>query len=433
MGINRDNRTRQSTSLIDRIRKSQASLKGKRSKIFKDDVDIEIYRPKAGKHIIDVIPYAAGDNDVVSSQGEETYTFAYESHRIGANNGVEVICPGMFDKPCPVCEMVSSMDWDTEEDLIRQYKSRKRNLYNVIVHTSKEEKAKGIQVFDAANFYFESQIVEIAVVAARDGEEETIIDFAHPKKGKSIRWTIKSGNPFDEWKGHAFLDRNYKIDKDILRQAYCLDELIVIKSYNEIKKILDGVLEEENNSTSKEEEENINFSEIIRKLEDVEDMEELIDLVDDYDLDEHDFEGIDEDNPFEEEKAKLNAYLGNDTKSFSTNIFDKEEVLAELKEVKDFKALRKFIKLYDEIDFSIDKENKFLKEKSKLRKYIKGLEINKPEIINSDDLVDMSFEELIEIAQTDQFADRLDIEDYTEEDIEELVDDLKDIIDDIPF
>lgn len=447
MGIDRTNRVKQSSSLIDRIRKSQASLRGRKSKIFRDDIDFEIYRPKAGKHIIDIIPYKAGENDNVVDPGDDTYTFAYISHRIGVNNGIEVICPGMYDKPCPVCEMVNGMDWDTEEDLIKQYKAKKRNLYNVVVHTSKEEKAKGIQVFDVPNFYFESQIVEIAIVAARDGEDETIIDFAHTKKGKSIRWTIKAGKPFDEWKGYAFLDRNYKIDKEIVRQAYCLDELVVIKSYDEIKKILDGHLEEESqeeNITQQKEDKKINFSEILRKLADIEDLEELEDLVDDYDLEDHGFKGVDSDNSFEEEKAKLKSFLNKDSKPDDVEAggFPKDEILAKIKEAEDNDDLIDIVDDYDLEDHGfeeIDEDKDFKDEKKRLRKWTKDFTFIKEynsddnKQIETKDLEDMSFEDLKTFSQTPRFSNRIDLEDYEEDDRNELIEDMKNVIDDIPF
>lgn len=496
---NRMNRDTKSSALIRRMKKSMDSLKGKKSAIFRNDIDIEIYRPKAGEHVIDIIPYRAGQNDTYCDPGEETYTFAYKYHRIGAS-GQEIICPTMFGKPCPACEYGNEL-YQAGNEESKKFYARTRHLYNIVCRSSSEEKAKGVQVWDVSSFYFEEKLLAIAKIPALDGEPEKIIDFADPKRGKSIKFKIvgaASKNDFDEYLGHGFIDRRYKIDKDILNEAKVLDELIVILSYNEIKKMLDGLAKDDSDNDSGEETGKLDKPGLLNQVKEIDDIIDLDDFVDDNGLVLHGFEPIDTNLSLEEEKARLLDFLGgskqkqkagnqsegndllnllkkiddivdleefcydhleklgysdfNEDNSFEEELekaasfiqgqqssgsgdsgISKEQLLSALKEIKDTKELKKFVKKNLE-GFKLDRSETLSKQKLEVKKHIKaitGATGNKPYF---DSIEKMSFEEMIEFVKGNEtLSEKLGVEYYDPEDREELLLDIKQNWDDIPF
>lgn len=529
MSLDRSKRMTASEAIIARIKKSRAMAGGRRSAIFRDDFDGNIYKPDYGLHLIDIILYLAGDKDPDCPKGQETYTFTYFMHNTGPAK-TQVICPTMYKKPCPICEMLSTLTKGVKEDekIYQLYKMKKRNLYNVVVHDSKEERRKGVQVFDESDWYFESNLRAIAIQAAREGGEEKIVDFTDEEKGKSIQFeNIKksSKDSFDIWKGHSFQDRDYKIDDKIKKQVYCLDQIVKVLSYEEIKSILDGSLpgaadynyEDDNqssNSSTSQDTEEVDFQAVMNKvLSEAEDADDLEDISDDHKLEEYGFEGIDTDNDFDSEKEKIIAFLAKMMKpasnatSSENSGFDKEEILSKIKAAedhnklddivddynlddlgfedidddKDFseerKRLKKWVKSYTPVSneeanyIDIDKEkvlskikkaktieklqkiidkfnlsqiykdfdssNDILKERVKLKKFIKAYgsdsKVEQKKEITVDDINKMDFQTLLDFAK-ENYSHRVDIDYYDDEDdLEELREDVLKACDDIPF
>lgn len=500
---NRMNRDTKSSALIRRMKKSMDTLKGKKSAIFKTDIDLEIFRPKSGEHVVDIIPYKAGKNDTFCDPGEETYTFSYKHHRIGPG-GQDIICPSMYGKPCPACEYGNEL-YKNGDDESKKFYARTRHLYNIVCRSSSEEKAKGVQVWDVSSFYFEEKLLAIAKIPALDGEPEKIIDFADPKRGKSVKFKIvgaASKNDFDEYLGHGFIDRRYQIDKDVLREAKTLDELVVILSYNEIKKILDGVISTK--SENEEESKKLDKEKLLEEVNGIDDIIDLDDFADDNGLELYGFEPIDTHLDFEAEKARLIDFLGggksrseskdddsaNDginvdellqalkkvedmadleefcydnnleslgfddinedelfkdelkrTEKFLKNLGkeeksenskkSKDDLLNELKTIDDPKQLKAFIKENLQ-GFKPDRKQPLNKQKFETKKFIKSMEEKGTTYF--DTVERMNFEDLVEFVKgNDHLNHVLDIEYYDPEDIAELLLDIKQNWDDIPF
>lgn len=510
----RMNRQTRSSALINRMKKSMASLKGKKPAYFRDDIEFELNRPKAGTHVLDVLSYKAGSNDPECKEGEETYTFAFLIHRLGPGHKTECICRSMFGKDCPACEYSDEL-YQAGDEESKKYYHKFRNLYNIVSRDSAEEKAKGVQVLDLPSFYFEEKLMAIARIPALDGEPEQIIDFADPKRGKSVKFEIvaaKSQNDYDQYIGHTFLDRRYKVDRDILKQTYKLDELVKVLSYDEMKALLDGSKISDKDEDSGSNEEKLSVKELLSKLTDIDDINELDEFFDDFDLDDMGLDPVDTNLEFEEEFQRIKNFLndlidnkkseknkkstdsskeidieellselkeindsddlvdfvddndledlGFDTENEEDEFKDEkkrirtflkdlkksggkvakepeaktpEELLADLKAIKDEADFKKFIKAND-IKFKFNKANKFSKNKSELRKYIKSQEESKPKQLNFGDIDEMNLEELKKlVGQYDRLSNEIDLDDYEDGDEDELREDIKSNWDDIPF
>lgn len=304
---NRNSKKRlfQGDDLQKRIKKNQQKSQGRVSSYFKENAKLKFWRPKNTSHIIDIIPYLAGKRDPNIEEGRPAYTFEFLVHNRVGNNDKSFICPSMFDKKCPICEY-RNMLREKGDEAYKNYFPQTRNLYNVIVHDDKAEKRKGVQIFDVAYFYFEKHLMSISKKPSRDGKEEKTVNFVHPENGKSVCFEIqaaKSKDDYPSYVGHSFDDRNYEIDEDILDEAFILDELVTLESYDTIKKAF-FEFKEKNDDDSNDNNNAIDFDELFDELNDAEDNDDLEDIADKVGYDD-----LDEDGKFRKEKKKLKEFI----------------------------------------------------------------------------------------------------------------------------
>lgn len=228
-------------------------------KFFRDDKDIPFVKFGATKdepHIIDIIPFEAGNNmpkPMRVPEGDPAYYLDVHVHQnIGAGNA-HIVCPQKnYNKPCPICEyinrMVKEKGWEYEQ--YRDIAAKRRSVYNVVNVTNAKEEKKGVQVWETSHKYGEKAI-QSAATRPRGGG---VIPFADPRKdvGQSISFNVDS----DEYKtvsGHKLEPRDYDIEEKYLDDAFQLDQIIVVFDYDKIKEIFDSASEEESESKGKEE------------------------------------------------------------------------------------------------------------------------------------------------------------------------------------
>lgn len=233
---------------------------GKFRNIFKTVEGLELWKPKSGSHIIDIIPYITGGNDPHLPKDEPAYVLDLWVHRMVGVNEDSVICPARnYDQPCPICEHQAELRKaeDYDEELVKSLSPKRRVVYNIICYDTKEEEEKGVQVFEVAHWFMEENLLPLTT-SQRTGET---IAFADPDNGKSISFEIEDSNFKDKqtgqsvkslkYKGHRFEDRNYKISDEDLDDAFCLDDIIEVLPYDEIYKMYWGDVPEEDKQTEK--------------------------------------------------------------------------------------------------------------------------------------------------------------------------------------
>lgn len=236
------NRTKQSYETKDDL--------GMYGDIFKPGVSFHQWKPKAGKHYFDIVPYLMTENHPLVVKGKEKagmwgYVLQIFRH---SNVGVgkdQIVCPAKtFGRPCPICEegqlQRDYIETEAQKNAWKdKYGASKRDLYNVVVGDNDETWNMGVQVFEVSDFYMEAKLSELAQTA-RTGP----VNYAHFSLGKCIGFTLGS----DELKtisGHVFEDRlidgkPYEITDAFLDQAHVLEDLIHVLSYDEIKKMFWG-------------------------------------------------------------------------------------------------------------------------------------------------------------------------------------------------
>lgn len=298
--------------LESRVKKGRQNAEGRRFSIINVE-DVQLWNPKDGEHIIDILPYIAGKNDKDVREGRPTYTFEYLVHnRVGAAS-VSILCLAeMFNQPCPICEhRLQLREKGAEDEVWKALFPKKRNLYNIICYDRGEEE-KGVQVWDVPYFYSEKNILSISKKRGRKGIEGKLTNFSHPDTGKSISFVIEpaqSKNDYPTYTGFSFEERDYKIDDESLESCHTLDEIVHIPTYEEVESMYwgsrdrrDGDEEEDSGRsrrskrsrpsrrTREEEPEeddvpNASVEDLMDELEDLEDIDELEEFAETYNLD----------------------------------------------------------------------------------------------------------------------------------------------------
>jgi len=210
---------------------------GKWNDFLVDDFKGDKFVAKEGDHLIDIIPYLAGTQDPKLKEGDRAYMVdVYVHQKVGVSED-SILCPSsnFRNMRCPICEHQAKMRQSKQftEDELKALNTKRRVLYNVICYDTPEQEAKGVQVWEASYHLTENEILSIAKSRRGGG----YVPFADPDEGKSIDFYREGTGAATRYKGYKFVDREEPISDEDLDSAYCLDELLDIKEYEEILEI----------------------------------------------------------------------------------------------------------------------------------------------------------------------------------------------------
>lgn len=207
----------------------------------------EFIKPKIGKHLqMDFMMYEVTnpkhldrkDETGVAVPGTYHYRMPYLCHKgIGVNNET-VTCPTMYGKPCPICEHHAQLKkQDASQEELSQFGIKRWVLY-VVIPIDSDEYEEEMYLFNISQANFQKQLIEELEEKPQfrnfpDLENGYAID-ARFGKGSFKGFTFPVATRID------FKDRNYAYPEEILDDVPKLDELIVLKSYEELETILHG-------------------------------------------------------------------------------------------------------------------------------------------------------------------------------------------------
>jgi hypothetical protein len=212
--------------------------------IFDDDklaeYGVQLWRPAPSDHFIDIIPYRMGDKDprVLTGKakvGSPTYLVQVYTHRgIGLAQGIYICLNRTLGKSCPICEYIVEQGSNTEldDDVINALRPSKysTSVYNI---WDRDAESKGVQVWAVSSFFMERHLQQRSV--PRTGGKITFAyEGAGPDGGRHIKFTLTQKGRNQEYTGHDFEIRTTPIPKHILEQAYVLDQLLYIPTYEEV-------------------------------------------------------------------------------------------------------------------------------------------------------------------------------------------------------
>jgi hypothetical protein len=205
---------------------------------------INQFQLKAGKaQRIDIIPYIAGKGNPNCDEGELAIERTYWIHKnIGPDQKWVSCLAKNENKKCPVCEFRVKLQSDSEssEEAIKALAPQKRQLWNVIDVNNRD---KGIQIWDVAQWSFGRLL---ATLINESDEEDEYDDIYEIDKGSSIRLLTEDKGEFGtQVQSIQVKSRTEQYEDNIIDEATCLDDIIKLEEYDDIKKLLLQIDEDE--------------------------------------------------------------------------------------------------------------------------------------------------------------------------------------------
>jgi len=205
---------------------------------------VEMFKPEAGKAYLDILPYLVtdekhldrDDESGIATTGEIWWKKPFRTHKnIGVDN-ITVVCPSTFGMKCPICEhFKAEQDNDAEWDDIKDFKYKDRSLYVVLpvdVDGFDKKYKQEPYVFDMSYHLFEKQLEEElesedqyeGFPALEDGFT-LAVRFKQKKFGKA---------EYCETSRIDFEERDEQYDEDYLEEIPNLDDMLIVKTYEEL-------------------------------------------------------------------------------------------------------------------------------------------------------------------------------------------------------
>lgn len=229
----------------------------------------------AGTKKLDIIPFVTGEGNPFCDAGMAYWERTYYAHRgVGPNEEMVVCRSRTANEPCPVCEYRAKLAKDPEADpkLVEGLNPKRRQLFCVIDPSDPE---KGVQIWDISYHLFGKLLAERLAEAEEDSGWE---NFYHPIKGKRLRLTVREetmgSNKFFTVSAIDFIDRK-PYEMGIIEKAPCLDEILKLKDYDELKALL---YQTPRGDESDKDEEEAPKAKKTKKLASVEDDDDDIDM-----------------------------------------------------------------------------------------------------------------------------------------------------------
>lgn len=214
---------------------------------------LEVFKPEKDEtYHIDVIPYIVGKYNKASAPGKEYFELTYPVYRgLGVDEKKYIAIGDLLNAKDPVAEHFArlkkdnSKDWKTE---VLPFKATKRQMMLFFVH---EQADKGLQFYEGAY----GTIGELMDEEIRANEETWVENFDNPDNGATLKvrfkaksigqanpWICASKIDFIEREEGFTADGNKKLAAQVLDKAaeICLDELLKIPTYDQLKRALDG-------------------------------------------------------------------------------------------------------------------------------------------------------------------------------------------------
>lgn len=193
-----------------------------------------------GNKKLEIIPYEVGERfPIVGFEpGDMHWELRFWMHRNVGADQKSVVCPAQTTgSKCPICEHRARLQTDSEADpkLIAALKPKERQLILVVDHADME---KGVQLYETSYYNFGKALK--TALDDDEGDEEGYQFFADQEEGFTLRCTVteeKTGeNNYNAITRIAFQPRKVELDGDFYGHEICLQDLLIIPEYEELKK-----------------------------------------------------------------------------------------------------------------------------------------------------------------------------------------------------
>lgn len=243
-----DKRQRKWVSLDDHVRKETADLEGGYIHLPKG---VEMFKPDAGSHKVDVMPFLAGKDNPGAGEGYEYFQRKVKIHQIPAPGGSvrKILCRNSIDlnKKCAVCECRE--DKKDDEKLFKDLRPKDRVIY--LVNDRPGKKDVKWKVFE---HHAKNRGVGLAELMLDQLNKLLDKGIKRPfglASGYNVVFTVKSqsmegGSKYNAVTRVDLEKRDYDYPDELLDEAPCLDEMLPDPGYDEVWSLLDpGHLDED--------------------------------------------------------------------------------------------------------------------------------------------------------------------------------------------
>lgn len=244
------------SSFRDKMKKKRAGLKNRHNKkssggsrfptIFKKNKipeGVNFFKCGEGTHKVDILPWVVGKNmpldesgNHMTEKGDFDYILDVWVHTNVGSMKQPYVCPHEnFGKPCPICEYINNGPRLPKKEWVK-VSPKRRSIYLLWDRTDREQEKKGIQIFDAAHFFMEEKLKEIAE-RPEEGGYIFFSDIGSKKSpGRHVVWKRKgTGQENTSYLGHRFIKRKTKLPDRILDKTFSLDKVVNMHpKYDEI-------------------------------------------------------------------------------------------------------------------------------------------------------------------------------------------------------
>lgn len=241
--VNLGNRIQQQIATKD----DKGGEAGKRKQYFKNTTQLKFFTfnkdNNEGREFFNILPWTKKD-------GTMDYVLDTWVHRNIGPDGGDYVCPKQnFGKPCPICEeyeRLRSSDWESAAP----FKAKRRSMYVVQPINEKGEGDKEPQIFETSQYKFTEPLLTASKSCAKIGQP--YVDFVDPDEGKIVCVTTKKskfgGKDFMEPTRIDFEDRVEEVSDEVLEKCPCLEEFLIVKTYDQLTAALVGGDNDEQNS-----------------------------------------------------------------------------------------------------------------------------------------------------------------------------------------
>lgn len=235
----REKRKRQKVSASRRLREHKSGVS---FTCFSIPEGVELLKvDKGGLKRFDIVPFVAGKGNPFADEGMDHYERTYWAHRgIGPNNA-SYVCPAkVLGKRCPICEYRSQLDRDNKEEaeLFKTLAPKERQLWLIV---DLDAPQKGAQMLDMSYHLFGKAIDD---QIENSDEEDGYQYFADVDDGLTLKVGFDqntfAGRSYYEAVSVDFRPRKANYDENFLSKLPCLDDLLIVESYEKLQAIFLG-------------------------------------------------------------------------------------------------------------------------------------------------------------------------------------------------
>lgn len=182
---------------------------------------------------------------------KEFWALEVPVHRkIGANGATFICLKKMFNKPCPVCELIDQMKKEgIDEDKIKPLYATTRHLMFVFDVRDDSTVEKGLRWYDAPGM-----VVSNIINLSKDRRTKSVIDISDPVDGRDIEFVRKGSGIGSKYEAFVLRPTD-PIPEDWYSNVPKFGDVLLIPTYDQIKKELDGTPEPETEESETKESE----------------------------------------------------------------------------------------------------------------------------------------------------------------------------------